>query len=78
MIRLIATISFVVALIIFWSIPVAIVGGISNVNSLANSYDWLHWILDIPGPILGLLTGLLPSVLLAVLMSVLPIVLRRE
>ena len=73
--KLIAT-SVVVALIIFWSIPVAFVGAISNVNYLTKIIPAFKFITDIPGPILGVVTGLLPVILLAVLMALLPIFLR--
>ena len=53
----IATIGFVAALIIFWAIPVALVGIISNVNSLIAIAPWLSWINDIPSVILGVVTG---------------------
>lgn len=75
-IRNIATIAFVCALVIFWSIPVAVVGAISNINYLTTQLPWLSFINDIPSVILGVITGLLPSVALAVLMALLPIVLR--
>lgn len=75
-IRNIATIGFVVVLIIFWSIPVAVVGSISNIQALTNRVTFLRFILKVPTVILGVITGLLPSVLLAVLMALLPIVLR--
>lgn len=71
-----ATIAFVVALIIFWAIPVAVVGSISNINSLTDKVPFLSFITKAPQVILGLITGLLPAVLLAVLMALLPIVLR--
>ena len=71
-----ATISFVVALVIFWAIPVAFVGSISNVQALTTRLPWLSFITKIPTVILGVVTNLLPSVLLAVLMALLPIVLR--
>jgi len=74
--RFAATTAFVTVMIIFWAIPVAFVGTISNINYLTNKLPWLGWILDIPAPILGIITGLLPSVLLAVLMALLPIILR--
>lgn len=76
--RVIATTSFVVALVIFWSIPVAVVGSISNINYLTGILPWLNFINKIPQVVLGVVTGLLPSVLLAVLMALLPPVLRRE
>jgi uncharacterized protein YacL len=73
-----ATIGFVVALIIFWAIPVAFVGSISNINSLIDKLPWLGFINDCPPVLLGLITALLPAILLSVLMALLPIVLRRR
>jgi calcium permeable stress-gated cation channel len=74
--RFAATTGFVIALIIFWAIPVAIVGSISNINYLTNKVHFLSFILNCPPVILGLITGLLPSIMLAVLMALLPIILR--
>ena len=74
--RFAITTGFVVVMIIFWAIPVAFVGTISNINYLTNKLHWLRWILDIPPAVLGVITGLLPSILLAVLMALLPIILR--
>ena len=80
----IATSAFVIALIIFWAIPVAFVGALSNISSLSKGtppnpplLPWLSFINKIPPTILGLVQGLLPSVLLAVLMALLPIILRK-
>lgn len=75
-IRNAVTIGAVVALIIFWAIPVAVVGAISNINYLTEKVPFLSFINDCPPVILGLITGLLPAVLLAVLMALLPIILR--
>jgi calcium permeable stress-gated cation channel len=70
----------VTALVIFWSIPVAFVGAISNVQALTaiSAFKWLSFLNDIPPAILGVVNGLLPSILLAVLMALLPIFLRCE
>ncbi|EOA87928.1 phosphate metabolism protein 7 [Exserohilum turcicum] len=68
--------AFITVMVIFWAIPVAFVGLISNINYLAERFTWLDWILDIPKVILGVITGLLPAVLLAVLMALVPIVCR--
>lgn len=83
-VRNIATSAFVFALIIFWAIPVAFVGAISNISALSQGtpgkkplLPWLSFINKIPPSILGLVQGLLPSVLLAVLMALLPIILRK-
>jgi len=71
-----ATIAFIVALVIFWAIPVAVVGSISNINYLTDKVPFLAFINKIPQVILGVITGLLPAVLLSVLMALLPIILR--
>lgn len=63
-------------LIVFWSIPTAIVGTISNLNYLA-TFDGLHWIKSLPDPILGLLTGFLPPFLTSLLASYVPNLMRR-
>ncbi|KAG6918385.1 hypothetical protein DXG01_014786 [Tephrocybe rancida] len=64
------------ALIIFWSIPVAFVGAVSNVYVLCAKASWLAWICGLPKIVVGIIAGILPPVLLAVLMMLLPIVLR--
>ena len=63
-------------LIVFWSIPVALVGVLSNLTYLLNTLTFLEFINNLPSPILGLITGLLPTILLAILMALLPIVLK--
>lgn len=75
-IRYSATIGFVSALILFWAIPVAVVGSISNIDSLTNKVHFLRFINDVPSWIKGVITGLLPTVLMSILMALLPIVLR--
>lgn len=65
-------------LIIFWSIPTAIIGTISNVNYLADNVSWLSWINSLPDPLLGLLTGLLPPFLTSQFASYLPNLMRRR
>ncbi|QLL34362.1 hypothetical protein HG536_0G02210 [Torulaspora globosa] len=59
-------------MIIYWAIPVAVVGCISNVNFLANKVFFLHWINNIPSVILGLVTGVVPALALSILMSLVP------
>ena len=65
-----------ITLIVFWAIPVAFVGVLSNLTYLTNKVTFLRFIYNLPNVLLGLITGLLPTVLLAVLMALLPIVLR--
>lgn len=76
----ILTMAFVGALVIFWSIPVAFVGILSNISALSSNSSpikFLGFINKIPPVILGVVQGLLPSVLLSVLMALLPIILRK-
>ena len=64
-------------LTIFWAIPVAFVGILTNINYLTNKVPFLSFINSIPSVILGVVTGLLPVILLAVLMALVPIICRR-
>jgi calcium permeable stress-gated cation channel len=79
-VRKTVTLSLVVALIIFWSVPVALIGAMSNIDKLVGPrglIPQLGFIVTIiPKQVLGVVTGLLPVVLLAVLMMLLPIFLR--
>lgn len=75
LVRRYAVLAFITALIIFWAIPVAVVGAISNVNNL-KKISFLTWLDKIPSVIMGVITGLLPSVALSILMSLVPIIMR--
>lgn len=46
-----------IALIVFWAIPVAFVGLLSNVNSLCSRVSWMAWLCKLPAPIPGILQG---------------------
>lgn len=59
-------------MVIFWAIPVAVVGAISNINLLTNKVHFLRFINNMPKVLLGVITGLLPVVALAILMSLVP------
>ncbi|KAF7947609.1 hypothetical protein EAE96_008691 [Botrytis aclada] len=74
-VRRFAVVGFIAALIIFWAIPVAAVGLISNVSYL-EQFSWLSWLKDIPSWIMGVISGLLPSVALSILMSLVPVIMR--
>lgn len=65
-----------IALIIFWAIPVAFVGIISNIKGLADNVPFLGWLNNIPGVVVGIIQGILPTVMLSVLNMLLPIFLR--
>jgi hypothetical protein len=75
-VRRFAVVAFITVLIVYWAIPVGVIGIISNVDKLMNDVFFLQWLRAVPSWIMGVITGLLPSVLLAVLMSLVPIIMR--
>lgn len=77
-IRYTATVAFVIALIVFWAIPTAVVGVISNVKFLTQKVFFLEFLNKLPGWIMGVVSGLLPVVAMSVLMALVPIIMRRE
>lgn len=77
----------VLALLLFWAIPVAFIGLLSNISALTKGsptanppvaplLPWLSFINDIPQQLLGVIQGFLPSALLSLLMMLLPPFLR--
>lgn len=68
--------AFLTLMIIYWAIPVAVVGCISNINNLTNMVPFLRFINNMPSVLMGIITGILPSVLLAILMSLVPPIIR--
>ncbi|KAK1775174.1 hypothetical protein QBC45DRAFT_422939 [Copromyces sp. CBS 386.78] len=68
--------ALVVVAIIFWSIPSALVGIISNIDFLAEKIPILFWIPLLPKVILGVIKGLLPALALSMLMAIVPAGLR--
>ena len=62
----------IIAIIIFWAIPVGFVGTISNIEYLADNYSWLSWINKLPDWLIGLIQGFLPPFLLSLLTSYVP------
>lgn len=75
-IRRFAVLGFISALVIFWAVPVGVVGIISNISYL-ETVSFLTWLTKIPTIIMGVVSGLLPSVALSILMSLVPVVMRR-
>ncbi|KAH7305826.1 hypothetical protein B0I35DRAFT_443346 [Stachybotrys elegans] len=65
----------IIAAIIFWSIPSAFVGLVSNIESLS-TFPLLTWITLLPQPILGFLSGFIPPFALSLLMALVPAMLR--
>jgi calcium permeable stress-gated cation channel len=68
--------AFIAVMVIFWSLPCALVGMISNIEYVSSKIAFLGWVMDLPDPILGVLTGLVPALALAWLMSIVPWIIR--
>lgn len=68
--------TFLTLMIIFWAIPVAVVGCISNINYLTEKVHFLRFINNMPDVLMGIITGILPSVLLSILMSLVPPIIK--
>ncbi|KAK3368352.1 hypothetical protein B0H63DRAFT_528720 [Podospora didyma] len=62
--------------IIFWSIPCALVGTVSNIDKLAGTVFFLSWLTSLPSVITGVIKGLLPALALSLLMAAVPMMLR--
>ncbi|KIX08416.1 uncharacterized protein Z518_03072 [Rhinocladiella mackenziei CBS 650.93] len=75
-VRNIFSLAFVTAMIVFWSIPVAVVGSISQISYLTEVVPFLSFINNCPDVILGVITNLLPVVMLSILMSLVPVIMR--
>lgn len=64
-----------IGLIIVWTIPVAFVGAVSNIDTIKTQKGFT-WIAKIPSVPLGIVKSILPTVFLAVLFMLLPMILR--
>ncbi|KAL5604303.1 hypothetical protein BROUX41_002276 [Berkeleyomyces rouxiae] len=62
--------------IIFWSIPSAFVGAISNIEALAKYVTFLDFVLKFPEFLKGIIQGFLPALMLSLLMAIVPFLLR--
>lgn len=76
MVRRVIAMAAVCALVIFWAIPVAFIGVISNISYLTQKIHWLDFLNHLPKWLYGFITGLLPISLLALLVALLPMILR--
>jgi hypothetical protein len=70
--------ALVIATIIFWSIPVSIVGAISNIEYLAENVKILSFLNKLPPSLMSLLSGLIPPLLLSALARYVPNIFRCE
>ncbi|OAL33300.1 hypothetical protein AYO20_07462 [Fonsecaea nubica] len=69
-------VAIVVGMIILWAIPIAFTSALSQLETAAKTWEWLHWVLKIPAWIRSVLQGVLPAALLGLLLFLLPLILR--
>ncbi|KAI3324370.1 DUF221-domain-containing protein [Xylariaceae sp. AK1471] len=62
--------------IVFWSIPSGFIGLVSNISYLAENFEWLRFLKDLPDPVIGLLSGLVPPLLTSLLSKYVPNIFR--
>ncbi|KAH9868681.1 hypothetical protein J1614_007753 [Plenodomus biglobosus] len=70
-------ITLVIATILFWSIPVSLVGALSNIEYLAENVKFLGFLHKLPPSIMSLLSGLIPPILLSALARWVPKIFRN-
>lgn len=71
--------ALILAAIVFWSVPSAFVGLISNLDKLSEITflsPFLFWIKFLPNVIVKVIEALLPAVALTLLMAIVPVLLR--
>ncbi|KAI8631232.1 DUF221-domain-containing protein [Xylariaceae sp. FL1651] len=68
--------AIVILTIVFWSIPSGFVGLVSNISYLAENFEWLRFLNNLPDPIIGLLSGLVPPLLTSLLSKYVPTIFR--
>ncbi|TIB78925.1 DUF221-domain-containing protein [Wallemia mellicola] len=74
--KVVASWAATIAITIFFAIPVAFAGMVSNVDSLSSQYSWLGWLGKLPEPVMGIIQGAFPPVLVAILFALVPIIFR--
>ena len=65
----------ITAMVIFWSIPCAVIGIVSNIGFLSG-IPFLSWLKLLPSPILSFIEGFIPAIALSLWMSLVPAMLR--
>jgi len=68
----------IAAVVIFWSIPSAFLGGLTNIDKLSKMIPFLSFIGKLPSAIKGIIQGLLPALALSWFMSMVPWMLRGK
>ena len=73
--RVLGTTAFFAMMTLFWSVPNALVGTLSQLDYLSEKIPFLQIINRLPSFIVGAITGLLPPLLLSLLLEWVPAIL---
>ncbi|KAF2089789.1 DUF221-domain-containing protein [Saccharata proteae CBS 121410] len=76
LLRTIFVVAICVGMAILYAFPMAFVGSLSQINSVASTYSWLKWLSTIPGWLKSFLQGVLPPTLQAVFLALVPVIFR--
>ena len=74
--RMMGVVIVIIALVIFWGIPVGFTGALSQIRNLSSRVHWLGWINTLPDTLISFIQGVLPPAFLAILFVILPLLLR--
>lgn len=66
----------VVVFTIFFAIPVAFIGSLSNITSLIRVAPFLRFLENLDPKYQGIITGLIPTILMAVILALVPVVMK--
>lgn len=77
-IRRFGILALVTAAVIFWSIPTALIGSISNVDGMIEKIHFLSFLKKLPKVILDFIQSFLPPIVLTLWMAAVPWMLRCE
>ncbi|KAH8174698.1 hypothetical protein LIA77_06117 [Sarocladium implicatum] len=75
-VRRFAMLSLIAAAIIFWSIPSALVGMLSSIESLTKIAPFLDFLNKLPTSVLGFIQGFIPPIVLSLFMALVPSMIR--
>jgi len=71
-IKVVAVTAAIAVMTLFWSVPNALVGTISQLDYLSQKVPFLKWINSLPKIIVGAIAGLLPPLMLSLLLDLVP------
>lgn len=77
-VRRVLILTLITAAVIFWSIPSAFIGLVSNIDFLSEKIPFLYWIPKLPNFIKGIIGGFVPPMVLSLLMALVPVLLRGK